>query len=114
MQAKLARTFIERKIIQRGTVFEAHYSTKGISGQFDTSVVGSFRLVGAKSVGEWVYFDTIGPEDARFTIRCDSVVSLDGMPLQRIAESHQLTIDGDDIVSNSRRGRRRKPEEEMS
>lgn len=112
MQPKLARTFIERKIIQQGSVFEARYNTRGISGQFDAMVVGSFRLIRATAIGDWVYFDTIGPEDVQYRIRCDTVFSLDGMPLERIAESHQLTIDGEESVSNSRRGRRKKVEED--
>lgn len=112
MKTKLARVFIERRIIQRGSVFEAYYSTKGISGQFDTAVVGSFKLIGAQAAGDWVYFDTIGPDDSRHRIRCDSIITVDGMPLDRITESHQLTLDGDEAASNSRRGRRKVKEEE--
>ena len=112
MKTKLARVFIERKIIQHGSILEAYYNTKGISGQLDSSVIGSFKLAGAQAVGDWVYFDTVGPDNARYRIRCDSVVSLDGMPLERIAESHQLTLDGDESLANYRRGRRKRIEEE--
>ncbi len=97
MHANLARTFIERKIIQKGTMVEAYYHTKGISGQFDSSVLGTFRLIGAQSIGDWIFFDTIGPNDIRYRIRCDNVVSLDGMPVNRIAASHQLNETGDFI-----------------
>lgn len=107
MKPKLARVFIKNGIIQKGTVFESYYNTKGISGQCDTAIRGSFKLIGAQSVGDWIYFNTIGPESKQYRLRCDYVISLDGMPLRRVAESHQLTEDGEDHQF-IRRGRRRK------
>lgn len=111
MKSKLARAFIEKSIIQRGSILEAFYSTKGISGQCDAQVLGSFKLIGAQAVGEWVFFETIGPDDKQYRVRCDNVVSLDGMPLERITESHQLTLDGEPATAH-RRGRRKKVDDE--
>jgi hypothetical protein len=110
MKAKLARILIERGVIQRGSMLEAYHNTKGISCQCDASVLASFRLIGAQATKEWVFFETIIPDTKeRQRIRCDQIISLDGMPLDRIAESQQLTEDGEDAKLNSRRGRR-KPE----
>jgi len=107
METKLARILIERGVIQRGTVLEAYYSTKGISCQCNASVLGTFRLVGAQATKDWVYFETFMPDTTnQYRIRCDYVISLDGMPLQRIAEAQQLTQDGEVVKSNSRRGKR--------
>ena len=108
MKSKLARVFIEKSIIQKGSIIEAYHSVKGISGQYDAAVLSSFRLTGAKAVGEWVYFDAIDDDKQECRIRCDYVMSLDGMPVGRIAESHHLTEDGDERISNARRGRRKK------
>ncbi len=105
MKAKLAKILIEKNIIRKETVFEALYNSKGISCQLDTSVKGSFKLVGAQSIGDWVFFDTIGPDTTTQTrIRCDSVISLDGMSVRRVAESHLLTLEGEPIIP--KRGRR--------
>jgi hypothetical protein len=107
MRNNLAKVFIQKGIIRRGSVFECWYSTKGISGQCDASVLGSFKLIGAQSVGDWVYFNTIGPDDKQYRIRSDLVKTIDGMTAKNVAESHQLTEDGDDYQF-IRRGRRRK------
>lgn len=111
LHTKLARVLIERKILQKGSIIEAYYSTKGISGVCDASVLGTFKLNGAKATQEWVFFDTIGPEDKPFRIRCDYIISLDGMPIARIAESHQLTEAGEPVIPASRRGRKKKDED---
>ena len=107
MKTKLARIFIEKNIISRGTVFEAYYKTKGISGQCNADVLGSFKLIGAQSIGEWIYFNTIGPDNNQYRLRCDDVLSVDGMPIKRVAESHQLDEEGEEHQF-LRRGRRRK------
>jgi hypothetical protein len=106
MKTQLARVLIERGVIQLGSVFEAYYNTKGISCQIDSPVLGSFKLIGAKATKEWVYFETLGPDQTRQLLRCDYVTSFDGMAIARIAESHQLTDDGDDAKA-IRRGRRK-------
>ena len=109
MKSKLARVFIEKSIITRGTVFEAYYNTKGISGQCNATVLESFKLIGAQAIGDWIYFNTTGPDNVVHRFRCDEIISLDGMPIKRVAESHQLTEDGEEHQF-IRRGRRRKNE----
>ena len=109
MKTTLARVFIEKSIITRGTVFEAYYNAKGISGQCNAEVIGKFKLTGAQMVGDWIYFNTIDYDKNTYRLRCDAVLSLDGMPVKRVAESHQLTEDGVDHKF-IRRGRRRKDE----
>jgi hypothetical protein len=110
MKTKLARVLIERRVIQHGSVFEAYYNARGISCQCDSAVLGAFKLIGAKATKDWVFFETLGPDQARYMLRCDYIISLDGMPLSRIAESHQLTEDGEEAKPN-RRGRRKRLDE---
>lgn len=106
MKSKLARVLIERGVIQRGTILEAYHNTKGISCQCDTEVLGRFRLIGAQATRDWVFFETIIPETKeQHRLRCDQIISLDGMPVDRIAESQQLNEDGE-VKANSRRGRK--------
>lgn len=107
MQSKLARILIERGVIQNGTILDAYYNTRGISCRCDAAILGRFRLIGAQATKDWVYFETIIPDTTeRYRIRCDYIIALDGMPLERVAESQQLTIDGE-VRASSRRGRRK-------
>ena len=107
MNSKLARVFIDRGIVSKGSIFEAYYNTKGISGQRNSRILGKFKLIGAQQVGEWIYFNTINDEKEIHRLRCDAIQSLDGMPIKRVAESHQLTEEGENHMF-IRRGRRRK------
>jgi hypothetical protein len=111
MKPTLAKLLIENGIIRYGTVFEVYHNTKGISGQYDSTILDSFRLIGAQSIGEWVYFVTLGSDNNQHRIRCDYVISVDGMPISRLAESHSFNENGED-VKTVRRGRRKKILEE--
>lgn len=103
MKSKLARILIERGVIQRGTMMEAYYNTKGISCLCDTEVLGTFRLVGAQATKDWVYFETIIPDTKEpYRLRCDQIISLDGMPMVRISEAQQLNEDGDETKKRKR------------
>lgn len=106
MKPKLARVLIEKGVIQKGTILEAYHSARGLSGQYDAALPASFKLIGAQAVGEWVYFNALGPDDEQCRIRCDYIIALDSMPLSRVIESLQLTVDGDEAAP--RRNRRRK------
>lgn len=94
MKSNLAKILIEKGIIRKGIALEANYTTKGISCTNNVPVKGRFILNGASSIKDWVFFTVIGPNNENLKIRCDQVLSLDGMPIKRVAESHQLDVNG--------------------
>jgi hypothetical protein len=109
MKSKLARVLIEKGVIQKGTILEAYHSARGLSGQYDAAIPASFKLIGAQAVGEWVYFNAIGPDDEQCRIRCDYIIALDSMPINRVIESLQLTENGDDVAPRRNRRRNKDP-----
>lgn len=94
MKSKLAKILIEKGIIKKGIALEVNYTTKGISCTNNVPVKGRFVLNGASLIKEWVYFTVVGPNNEILKIRCDQVLSLDGMPIKRVAQSHHLDENG--------------------
>jgi hypothetical protein len=109
MNSALARVLLSRGVIRQGTVIEAYQSVRGLSCVCNSNVVSSFVISRACLLnGTHVVFDVIGPDQVPCRLPSDDVVSLDGMLIDRIASSHNLTLDGAELAIRSRRGRRRK------
>jgi hypothetical protein len=102
MQAKLARVFVQRGIIRQGSIIEAYQSAKGLSGICDSHKLMTYAVLGAKATDSVVTFETIGSDKQRYRVPCEFVQTLDGMDIGRVAESHRLTDDGDEIPKKRR------------
>lgn len=102
MQTKLARIFVERGIIRQGTIIEAYQRAKGLSGVCDSHKLMTYAIVGAKASDGAVTFETIGSDKQRYRVPCEFVRTLDGMEVSRVAASHYLTEDGDELPKKLR------------
>jgi hypothetical protein len=109
MHSKLARALIERGVIQPNTVLQVYQSAKGLSCVCDSYALTDYKVLGAKAIGEYVFFEVETTDSApqRQRVRSDYVVSVDGMAINRVAAAHQLQENGSPIQRASRR--RRKP-----
>lgn len=109
MNSNLARVLLSRDVIRRGTVIEAYQSVRGLSCECNSSVIAQFVVIGAKLINQSrVIFDTIGPEQVPYQVRAEQIVIIDGMAINRIAITQNLTLEGVEVPVRSRRGRRRK------
>jgi hypothetical protein len=108
MKSALARVLLTKGVIRQGTVIEAYQNVRGLSCIRNASVVAAFVIARACLLnGVQIVFDSIGPDQAPCRLPSEHVISLDGMPIERIASSHNLTLDGAELTMR-RRGRRRK------
>jgi len=106
MNPILAKAFIQRGVIRQGTVLEAYQSAKGLSCVCDSYTEGRYVVLAATTADEWVYFDVVSSAKDRHKLRCDYVTAIDGMAIERVAAAHQLRMDGSQIISGVRRGRK--------
>lgn len=109
MDTNLAKILVRRGVIRQGTVLEAYQTAKGLSGVCDSFEMKRYIVVGASTSGAFVYFTVASSATERQRIRCDFVVSLDGMMIERVASAHQLREDGSEIKAKARRSRTKRP-----
>lgn len=102
MNAKLARLFVQRGIIRQGTIIEAYQRAKGLSGICDSHKLMIYAVVGAKATDDAVTFETIGSDKQRYRVPCEFVRTLDGMDVGRVAASHYLTEEGNELPKKLR------------
>ena len=111
MEALLAKKLVEKGAIRQNTEFEALYFAHGLSCLANSQLLGTFRVNAAKFSKDrnQVIFEALNGDNKeiyRFTN--DQVVSLDGMPPQRVAAIYNLTTRGEDVAIGKRRGRKPK------
>lgn len=105
MQSNLARALVARGIIRAGSMIEAYKKVRSLSCSRDARVVGSFLVKKAVAIDGLVFFDTAA-DGEHHRIPCTEVVSVDGMPIFRLAISHHLNLEGESLKRARRRGRR--------
>jgi len=98
MNAKLARALVQRGVIRQGTIIEAYQSARGLSCVCDSHKLMTFAVVAAKAANDAVAFETIGTDQVRYRIPSEFVQTLDGMMVKRVAASHRLTEDGNELA----------------
>jgi hypothetical protein len=64
-------------------------------------IVNQARLIGGKRI----IFDTIDQEQASYAVPSEQVIMVDGMTINRLASSHNLSLEGVEITGRLRRGR---------
>lgn len=110
MSPELARKLISKGIIHQNTEIDAFYRGVDISGAAVLRSQGNFTVLGAKVVGEKLYFDAVSTNDGvTRRILCEDIFKIDGMEPDRVAINFGLTDIGVDVVQGKRRGRKPKP-----
>lgn len=109
MKSSLARVLLQKGVIRQGTVAESYQNVRGLSCIENANVLTSFIIFGARLLdGEEIVFDSLNTKQVSGRLPSEAIVTLDGMLIERIASSHNLTLDGQQLAVCSRRGRRRK------
>lgn len=108
MNPTLAQALLAKGVIRHGTIVQAYQNVRGLSCECDSQVLASFVVNRARLIGgRRVVFDAIDIEQITYAMRSEQIIMVDGMPIDRIAYSHNLTLDGVEIIGRSRRGRRK-------
>lgn len=109
MNTNLVRALMSMGIIRQGTVIQAYQNVRSLSCQCDSKVIGSFIINRARLLGGTrVVFDTINLDQTPHSVQSEEIIMVDGMMVNRIASSHNLSLEGVAITGRSRRGRRKK------
>jgi hypothetical protein len=108
MNPNLAQALLSKGVIRMGTVIQAYQHVKSLSCVCNSSVIVSYIITRARLVGgKRVLFDAVNPEQIRHVVESEQVVMVDGMLIDRLAYSHNLSMDGIDVTRRTRRGRRK-------
>jgi hypothetical protein len=109
MQSSLARVLLSKGVIRQGTVIESYQNVRGLSCVRNANVLSKFVIVRACLInGHNIVFDSLAADQTPCRLTSEQVISLDGMLIERIATSHNLTLSGEQLSNRTRRGRRRK------
>jgi hypothetical protein len=109
MNSNLAHVLLTRGVIRQGTVIDLYHNVRGLSCSCNATVMGSFVIVGARLRDHtWMVFDTLDHEQNPCQIQAEQIIKIDGMLVERIAISHNLTLTGGELARRSQRGRRKK------
>jgi len=108
MEAMLARKLIEKGAIRQNTIFEAYFRTHGLSCVSDAIQLGKFKLIAAKAAKDnsRVVFEGI-LDDVVYKFTNKEILSIDGMPPDRLAAIYDLNINGDPLVFTGKRRRKK-------
>jgi hypothetical protein len=112
MNVLLAKKLIENGAIRQSTELEAYYNAHGLSCVDNSNIIGKFTLVAARYAEKEteIIFECLsedGLKPYRFTNK--EVLSLDGMPPDRVASIYNLKDNGEEMTGcGKRRGRKPK------
>jgi hypothetical protein len=100
---------LARGVIRRGTTIEAPQKVRGLSCIRNETILRPFVITGVRRHGlDRIVFEAIDADQTRCVVEADDVVRLDGMLVNRITLAQNLTEEGVELPSRSRRGRRKK------
>ena len=111
MNTKLIRKLVTSGVIRENTEIEAFYKGVDMTGCERARVRGSFFIRGLKVNDEAgvTIFSTVSTIDGRpRTVLSEDVISVDGMPVDRLASIYGLDATGGKMVQGKRRGRKPK------
>ena len=112
MNVNLVRKLVTAGVIRTNTEIEAEYRGIDLSGRPMIRSKGHFFIQGVKIVADEVIFDTVSVVDGSpRKIKADSVLFMDGMPINKLASIHGISDKGDKLKEGKRRGRKPKNRE---
>lgn len=104
----LAKTLIDRNIINKSTKIEAYYTRMDFSGSYNRTR-NTLSLANVCKHGEeysFVLYDQ--HSDLVVTVPVEDVMAIDGMEPSLVAEAFDLQMDGTKKILGKKRGRPRK------
>ena len=107
MLESLARTLIERGIINNNTQVEAWYWGKDLASNLKR-MRDFFNIGNVKEVKNKVIFDVYRNDGFTTTIKTEDIINVDGMTPDLIARAFCLNIDGSSRKMGMKRGRKSK------
>lgn len=111
MNTLLARKLVQKGGIREGTVIEAVHESNSLSSAKVAKFVEEFVIVGARVRNGEVVFDTVRANTTiPVVVAAKSVMTMEGMDLERFAGTYDMLVDGSDMPFKKRRGR---PTKEM-
>ena len=116
MHTQLAKKLIEVGAIRENTEFQAHYRAHGLSCISNSLLIGTFLLKKAifSNSQQKVFFEgSIGDATEVYRFSDKEILSLDGMPIERVAEIYDLYENGEEKKKAKRRGRKPKNQKEI-
>lgn len=109
MHSNLARALLAKRVIQVGTIVAAQQAVKSLACVENTRIEAPFVVQRARLLGGTrVVFDVIQPPNLAAEISAEQITRIDGMQIDRMAISHNLKLDGEELPPRPRRGRRPK------
>ena len=109
MNTNLVRKLIKEGVMRQNTEIEANYMGIDIAGRATARCLGTFFIQAVK-IGQrsgLITFDTISTVDGQpRTVPAADVISVDGMPLDRLASIYAIDSVGGPIPQGQRRGRK--------
>jgi hypothetical protein len=109
MNIKLIRKLTEMGIIRENTEIEAFYYGVDLSGNPLTRTKGTFYIQGIRVAKEaenatLVVLSTV--DGSKSAVKSENVLTVDGMPIERLAGIYGIDATGCAISQGKRRGRR--------
>lgn len=109
MNSSLARILLTRGVICKGTVIEIYHNVRGLSCACNATILIRLCVSRASLIGGCrVTFEAVNLEQIAQQVEAVQVVSVDGMTIERLAMAQNLTLEGAELSTRCRRGRRKK------
>lgn len=109
MNITLVKKLVQSGVMRQNTELEAKYLGVDISGRAIVPSRGTFYLTAVKinEEADTVTFVSISSVDgSKKSIAASDVLSVDGMPLERLASIYGIDASGGKIAQGKRRGRK--------
>lgn len=108
MNDNLAKTLVNKNIINTNTKLETRYLGQGLDGSFTVPSVGIFTVSAIKKIENIIIFTLVRNDGFKTIVPADNVLRIDGMDPVRLATVYNLKEDGSPGKISKKRGRKSK------
>ena len=108
MNDNLAKTLVNKNIINTNTKLETRYLGQGLDGSFTVSSVGIFTVSEIRKIENIIIFTLVRNDGFKTIVSADDVLRIDGMDPVRLANVYNLKEDGSPGKISKKRGRKSK------